>query len=103
MESLSPALVLIVAEEWPLYRPSHPTAGNMSALAVETLSGLRKWSISPVWTAGRLWFLRVNTQLRKAPFSALESLRGPSGILALLDTLKASGVFISVSGRRFWP
>ena len=98
MESLSPALVLTAAEEWPLYRPSHPTAGNISALAAETLSGLRKWSISPVWTAGRLWFLQVNTQLRKALFSALESLSGPGGILTLFDALNASGAFISVSG-----
>ena len=101
MESLSPALVLTVAEEWPLYRPSHPTAGSISALAAETLSGLRKWSISPVWTAGRLWFLRVNTQLRKAPFSAPESLGGPGSILTLFDALNASGAFISISGRRF--
>ena len=83
MESLSPALVLTVAEEWPLYRPSHPTAGNMSALAAEALSGLRKWSRAPGWTVERLWFLQVNTQLRKAPFSALESLSGPGSILLL--------------------
>ena len=63
----------------------------MSALAVEILSGLRKWSISPVWTAGRLWFLRVNTQLRKVPFLAPESFGSPGNIC-----------YPSLCSERFW-
>ena len=40
--------------------------------------------------------MRVNTQLRKAPFSAPESLQGPGSILTLSDALNASGAFISL-------
>ena len=40
--------------------------------------------------------MRVNTQLRKAPFSAPESLQGPGSILTLYDALNASGAFISL-------
>ena len=102
MESLSPALVLTVAEEWPLYRPSHPTAGSISALAAETLSGLRKWSISPVWTAGKLWFLRVNTQLRKAPFSVPESPQGPGSILNSLGCSERFWGFYFYLRKEVW-
>ena len=40
--------------------------------------------------------MRVNTQLRKAPFSVPESLQGPGSILTLYDALNASGAFISL-------
>ena len=40
--------------------------------------------------------MQVNTQPRKAPFSAPESLGGPGGILLPLDALNASGAFISL-------
>ena len=40
--------------------------------------------------------MQVNTQLRKAPFSAPESFGSPSSILTLYDALNASGAFISL-------
>ena len=43
--------------------------------------------------------MRVNTQLRKAPFSAPESLQGPGSILTLSDALNDSELlFLSQEG-----